>query len=390
VTAELQGALRRQAERYLPRMVEHRRHLHSRPEVGLALPETHAYLASALGSLGYTPEVHPSGGLTVRLCGAAMSGQVRVLRADMDALPLQERTGLPYASQLAGAMHACGHDLHMAMLLGAADIFRMYPPRHDVVLAFQPGEESDRGALKVLNHQNLQLGDEATAFAIHVNAIMDSHTVAYRRGTFMARGDWFKVAYTGLGGHASAPHLTGNPIEAAADFVRALSDVVEELRVHEHLVATVTEVLAGNTVNVIPTVGTIRGTLRTSSLEQRTLLHERLRDAATQAGVARHVDHQLEIVAGYPAVVSDDQFVDALIGALELAGLGAQLAPMEHPSMVIEDFSYFLEKWPGAMVYLGAKVGAQPSFNHSDDVLFDENVMTTGLVLHGLVANLDL
>lgn len=356
----------------------------------MALPETHAYLASALSSLGYIPEVHPAGGLSVRLSGAAMSGKVRVLRADMDALPLQERTDLPYASRLPGAMHACGHDLHMAMLLGAAEMFRIYPPRHDVVLAFQPGEESDRGALQVLRHQNLHLGDEATAFAIHVNAVIDSHTVAYRRGIFMAHGDWFKVTYTGAGGHAGAPHLTANPIEAAADFIGSLSDVVEELRAHELLVATVTEVHAGNTVNVIPTVGTLRGTLRTCSLEQRTLLHERLRDASTQAGVAQHLDHQLEIVAGYPAVVSDDRFLDAFIGVLQLAGLEAQLTPMEHPSMVIEDFSYFLEKWPGAMVYLGAKVGAKPSFNHSDDVLFDENVMITGLLLHGLVANLDL
>jgi amidohydrolase len=384
------GLMTAQAKAYLPRMVAHRRHLHARPEVGLELPKTHDYLASALRSLGLAPEIHPAAGLTVRLSGTARSGRVRILRADMDALPLTERTGLPYASERGGVMHACGHDLHMAMLLGAAEMFRAHPPRHDVVLAFQPGEESDRGALEVLRHRNLQWGDEATAFALHVNAVMDSGIVAYRKGTFMAHGDWFTVVYTGAGGHASAPHLAGNPIEAVADFVHHLSAVVGQLRAKEHLVATVTEVLAGNTVNVIPTLGSVRGTLRTASLEQRALLHEGLERAAARAADARRVHHKAEIVEGYPAVVGDDDFTDALVGALQLEGLGEKLERMEQPSMVIEDFAYFLQKWPGAMVYLGAKVGSSPSFNHSDDVLFDEHVMTTGLALHGLVANMDV
>ncbi|WP_427130836.1 M20 metallopeptidase family protein [Pseudarthrobacter sp. S9] len=378
-----------QAKPYLPRMVEHRRHLHSRPEVGLELPETHRYLDSALESLGLEPESHAAGGVTVRIRGTARSGRVRILRADMDALPLEEKTALPYSSEFSGAMHACGHDLHMAMLLGAAEMFLSHPPRHDVVLAFQPGEESDRGALEVLKHQNLQLGDEASAFAIHVNAVLDSGAVAYRHGTFMVHGDWFKVNFSGAGGHASAPHLAGNPIEAAADFVLGLSAMVEKLGATEKLVATVTEFLSGNAVNVIPTVGTLRGTLRTDSLEQRKRLHEELRRVAAAAATARHVRHGVTIMEGYPAVVGDDSFIDAFVQALESQGLGPRLERMEEPSMVIEDFAYFLHKWPGAMVYLGAKVGSTPSFNHSNDVLFDENVMTTGLALHGVVADLD-
>lgn len=377
-------------EHYLPMMREHRRQLHSRPEVGLELPETHRYLTTQLEFLGLSPEVHPAGGVTVRIHGASGTGRVRILRTDMDALPLDERTDLPYRSELRGAMHACGHDLHMAMLLGAAELFVAMPPRHDVVLVFQPGEESDRGALEVLKHRNLLLGQEATAFAIHVNAVMASHAVAYRHGLFMAHGDWFEVTFSGSGGHASAPHLTGSPIEAMADFVAGLADVTEELRTGEDVVATVTEVKAGNTVNVIPTAGTLRGTLRTLSLEQRAELHERVQEVARASGTRRDVAHEVKIVAGYPAVVSDDRFVDALVTGLNGAGYGGLLVRMDQPSMVIEDFSYFLQKWPGAMVYLGAAVGEHPSFNHSDDVLFDENVMSTGLALHAMVANLNM
>ena len=139
-------------------MVEHRRHLHAHPEVGLELPDTHDHVLMTLRALGLDPEVRPGAGVSVRIVGHGHSGHVRVLRADMDALPLQEKKGLSFASQRPGSMHACGHDLHMAMLLGAARSFVTSPPRNDVVLAFQPGEESDRGAQRTLGHETLQLG----------------------------------------------------------------------------------------------------------------------------------------------------------------------------------------------------------------------------------------
>jgi amidohydrolase len=378
-----------QAATYLPTMVRHRRVIHAHPEIGLELPETHAYLELTLRSLGINPEVHEAGGLTARIRGTEDSGLVRVLRADMDALPLTERTNLPYASTTDGAMHACGHDLHMAMLLGAAEMFTAHPPRHDVVLAFQPGEESDRGALELLKHKNLKLKKGTSAFAIHVNSIIESGVIAFRRGKFMAYGDWFKQTFSGPGGHASAPDLAGNPVRAIADFVRHLESVVDELGISENLVATVTEILSGNTVNVIPTEGRARGTLRTLSVESRARLHQRIKEIATQAAIHHGLQSTTEIMEGYPAVIGDDAFIDAFLDSIKSAGFSSSLAEMKSPSMVIEDFSYLLQKWPGAMVYLGAKAESKPSFNHSDDVLFDEAAMTTGLALHRLVADLD-
>ncbi len=373
------------------RMLEHRRHLHAHPEVGLALPATHEYVADHLRALDLEPEVHAAGGVTARIKGRATAGRIRILRSDMDALPLQERTPLDFASTNPGAMHACGNDLHMAMLLGAAELFLSQPPAHDVVVAFQPGEEADRGALALLEHKTLRsLPQDAIAFAIHVNAVIPSGVVASRAGCFMAYGDWFRVVFGGPGGHASAPDLTSNPIDGMATWTRRLHELTDELRVTEPLVATVTEAIAGNTVNVIPTSGSLRGTLRTLSKEQRARAHKRLEAITREVASIFGLRGALEITAGYPAVMNDPVILGAILAAHDGERPGSPAQEMTEPSMVIEDFAYFLYRWPGAMVYLGAQVDGHSSFNHSDDVVFDESVMTVGLALHSLVADLPL
>ena len=361
-------------------MVEQRRILHQQPEVGLDLPDTHAHIDDVLRSCGLTPERHDQAGLTVALAGDDPDGSTTVLRADMDALPITERSGVDFESERSGAMHACGHDLHMAMLLGAARAFAEQPPRRDVVLAFQPGEESDRGALKVLEHENLQLS-RATAFAIHVHATQPAHSVHFTHDVFMAYGDWFQVDFSGPGGHAATPEDAGNPVEAAARFVLAARTLTEELARDEHVVASVTESLIGNAVNVIAASGRLRGTIRTLSADQRERLIIGLTAAASTAATDSGVTATFELTEGYPAVRNDSAYVDRMVRRFgEVLG-PEQLTPMERPSMVIEDFAYFLQKWPGAMVYLGANVLGHRSFNHSDDVVYDEAVMTTGAIM---------
>jgi metal-dependent amidase/aminoacylase/carboxypeptidase family protein len=154
--------------------------------VGLELPDTHELLRRELDTLALEIEAHPSAGLTIRIPGRSPDGTVSVLRADMDARPVQEVSGEPFASERGGAMHACGHDMQMSMPLGAAKILAAKLPRRDTVLAFQPGEETDRGAVRTLEHRELNNLANATAFAVHVNAVMAPHTVNYRRDTFMA------------------------------------------------------------------------------------------------------------------------------------------------------------------------------------------------------------
>lgn len=360
-------------------MVQVRRHLHRQPEVGLELPDTHAYLCARLTELGLDHETHPASGVTVRIAGSRPDGVTSVLRADMDALPVVEDSGVDFVSERPGAMHACGHDLHMAMLLGTARVLAERPPHRDTVLAFQPGEEADRGALQTLQHHNLDLAGPATAFAIHVNAVLPAHSINYRRDTFMAFGDWFRVDYRGEGGHASQPESTGNPIEAAAQFVQEVRALMTELGADEHVVATVTECQLGNTVNVIPATGHLRGTLRSLSPAQRDRLIAGVREAAARSAQTIGISAQMELTQGYPAVVNDADYVDRMV--TWLSGSGVQPQEMPRPSMVIEDFSYFLHRWPGAMVYLGANVPGHTAFNHSAEVVFDEDVMTTGAAL---------
>lgn len=353
--------------------------------MGLALPDTHAYVADALAALGLRPEVHDGAGVTVRIAGRRPGAPV-VLRADMDALPVSERSGLEQVSRREGAMHACGHDLHMAMLLGAAAALVDEAPAHDVVLVFQPGEETDRGAVPTLAaHTNLRHLDEASAFAIHVHATWPAHSVHLRAGTFMAYGDWFRVDYTGPGAHASQPHLAGNPVVAASDLVTRLRPAVAELAREEHLVLTVTESLIGNTVNVIPTQGRLRGTLRTLSAERRAALIAELERLADETARDNHVEATTSILEGYPAVHNDAAYVDRIRAGL--AGTPAQPAEMADPSMVIEDFAYFLQRWPGAMAYLGAQLDGRTAFNHAADAAFDTDVLRTGAALHLLAAD---
>jgi hippurate hydrolase len=361
-------------------MVRHRRGLHQHPEVGLELPDTHTYLVDTLQSFGYEPEHHPGGGVSVTVGGSEPSATPMVFRADMDALPVEEPDGVSFRSARAGAMHACGHDLHMATLLGVAEYFTHHTPKRPLVLAFQPGEESDRGALNTLEHRNLNL-EEASTFAVHVNAVLPTGNVHYSRETFMAFGDWFDVALEGPGGHASAPERAGNPILAGGDITRAFVALADDLsEARARVVATVTEFLSGNTVNVIPTTAGLRGTIRTVTTEQRTELHRMMKEKVSEIAEAQGLQATLTIHEGYPAVISDATFIDRALETFAKAGI-TDLHEMEHPSMVIEDFSYFLHRWPGAMVYVGASVGETPAFNHSAEVLFDEEAMATAFRL---------
>src|SRR3954452_1832099 len=240
------------------RTIDLRRRLHRQPEIGLQLPRTQATVHEALGDLPIEVDTGRRVSSVVGVLRGGRPGPTYLLRADMDALPVQEDTGLPFASEVPGVMHACGHDTHVAMLLGAA---RLLAERRDqlagqVVFMLQPGEEGHHGARFMLEEGLLEVVPEAPvsgAFALHISTMWRSGTINVRPGPMMASADQWTITVHGRGGHASTPHLAADPVPVAAEIILALQSMItRRTAVFDPAVVTVGHLEAGTTDNVIP------------------------------------------------------------------------------------------------------------------------------------------
>ncbi|OGO58523.1 MAG: amidohydrolase [Chloroflexi bacterium RBG_16_72_14] len=390
--------LRAAAEAILPGVVEVRRRLHRRPEIGLHLPQTQAVIAEALRALGLEPRVGGSTTSVTTVIEGARPGPTILLRADMDGLPLTEDTGLGFASEVPGAMHACGHDTHVAMLLGAA---RLLAERRDalagrVLLMFQPGEEGYHGARFMLDEGLLVEGAHGAggverAVAIHISTRYPSATIALRPGPLLASTDAIRATVRGRGGHASAPHLALDPIPTAAELVLALQAAVSRsVDAFDPVVLTIARISGGTTNNIIPERVEIEGTIRTTSPENRALMRDLVRRVAAGVAAAQGTEIDLEIDEGYPVTLCDPDVTAWVRGlAAELAGEAAVL-DMAHPIMGGEDFSYVTQRVPGMMAFLGARPASEDPAtapqNHSNLVVFDEPSMALGVALYAAAA----
>ena len=351
-----------------------------------------------LGELESLPleitEHETTSGLAAVLRGAR-PGPTILLRGDMDALPVLEDTGLSFASERAGLMHACGHDLHTAMLAGAA---RLLATRRDelagtVLFMFQPGEEGFYGARLMLEEGLLDAAGErpSGAFALHVSNLYPSGTVWFRAGPQMAATDEIAITIRGEGGHASTPHLAFDPIPVAAEIVLAVETAVtRRINVFEPGVITFARIDAGTTHNVIPETARLLGTVRALSATTRTELHSLLHRVAGNVAAAHGVEAEVEFGVGYPVTVNDPGYT-AFIRSVAHQALGEDhVSEPPWPSMGGEDFSFVLDEVPGTMAYLGTcQPGREPGQvpgNHSNRVVFDEDAMATGMALHAAVA----
>jgi hippurate hydrolase len=369
-----------------------RRAIHTEPELGLDLPKTTAKVRAALAGLPLEIREGPSTtGLVAILRGPA-NGRTVLLRGDMDALPLTEDTGLDFSSQTGGAMHACGHDTHVAMLAGAA---RALCERRDrlagtVMFMFQPGEEGWQGARFMLEDGLIDPIPEV-AFALHISPNMPTGAFAGRAGPLLAASDVIRIKVTGAGGHASMPHDAHDPIPVLCEIVTALQTMVtRRISVFEPAVITIAHIQAGTTNNIIPEDGRLLGTLRTFSERTRALAHEGIRRVAEGVAAAHDMKVQVDIDHGYPVTINDGRITDlASRTARALFGDDAWVT-MNHPLMGAEDFSYILQKAPGAMVFLGAcpEGGDYRSCCalHSNRMVLNEDVMARGIAMHCAMA----
>ena len=262
------GSLLEASADLLPNAVRLRRALHARPELGLDLPHTQERVLEAIDGLGLTVRTGEQTTSVVAVLEGARPGPTILLRADMDALPMPEDTGLEYGSAIDNTMHACGHDLHTAMLAGAAHLLHAHQAdiAGRVLFMFQPGEEGHHGARYMLDEGLLDptlVGDVTGAFALHVSARSPSGTIGLRGGTLMASSDLLRITVTGKGGHASAPHQAVDPIPIACEIVTALQIMVtRRIDAFDPAVVTVSQIVAGTTSNVIPEKASILGTIR--------------------------------------------------------------------------------------------------------------------------------
>ncbi|MER5388178.1 M20 family metallopeptidase [Saccharopolyspora sp. NPDC002686] len=368
----------------LPDLIAFRRALHAHPEAGFALPRTQRAVLTALDGLDLevTPGPHDFTSIVAVLRGVRPGPSV-VLRADMDALRVTEETGLPFASQERGLMHACGHDLHTAALVGAAKLLsaRRAEIEGSVVFMFEPGEEAGGGARRMIEEGVLSAAGERAEAAYGIHVLPGRAGVfSTRPGAVMAGASSLTVRVLGRSGHGSRPHQAVDPVPAAAQIISALHTyVTRRFPVFDPVVLSVTKMQASEIINAIPDEATLGATIRALSRDSVEILSRELPSLADGIASAFGCGAESEIRSVYPVTENDPKTAARALNVLgDLFGADRALA-LEHPVMASESFSAVLDEVPGAFVFLGATPdGIDPDMaemNHSPRALFDDSVL---------------
>ena len=359
---------------YAEDMKTWRRYLHQHPELQFDCHKTAAFVVERLKEFG-VDEIHEgiaTSGLVAIINGQG-EGPTIGLRADMDALPMEETTGLAHASKVKGAMHACGHDGHTTMLLGAARYLaetRKFNGR--VALIFQPAEEGGGGAGVMVDEGIMDTFGIGEVFGIHNVPGLDVGHFYSKPGPIMAAVDTFHINIQGRGGHGAYPQETADPIVAAVGIVNAIQTIISRNHdTRDEAVCSVTMINSGSADNVIPDTAYVGGTIRTFVPAVQDLIHSRIREIAAGQAASYNVDAKVEIEVGYPATVNNAEKVDfAAEVAREVSGEAA-VDPNTGMEMGAEDFSYMLNARPGAYFFLGQGEGAglhNPNYDFNDEV----------------------
>jgi hippurate hydrolase len=357
---------------------EIRRTVHQYPELAYKEEKTAAFICKNLKKLGisYTSQVAQTG--VIGKITTNKNAPTVALRADMDALPITEDTGLPFASQHPGTMHACGHDGHIAMVLGAAALLQEAPPEGNVVLLFQPAEEGEGGAKPMIEAGALEGVD--IIFGSHLDRDHQVGEIGIKTGVHTSYTDEFDLRVTGRGGHAARPHEAIDSVVIASQLVINLQTIISrEINPVHPSVLTVGYLRAGTVNNAIADKAVLKGTIRTTDEGVRTQLTEKIKKMASALAILHDAEIKVIIKPGYPPVINEEKASKLAISVAErLVGKDKTIA-IPYPSLGGEDFSYFLQQTPGCLFRVGAaKEGLESVPSHSPRFDFDEEALRVG------------
>lgn len=367
-------------------LVAWRRALHQIPEIGPHLPQTVSYVTSQLEAMGIPYTVLEDSSNVIAAIGSG--DKCFLLRSDMDALPVPEETGLPFASTN-GCMHGCGHDMHAATLLGAAKLLKKHEAELPgvVKLLFQSGEETFSGAAAAIRGGVLENPHVDAAFAMHVFAAVDKNTILYH-GNPMAAVYGFKITLTGHGGHGSQPENCIDPINAGVQVYLALQSLIaRECPPYAEAALTIGQFEAGNAANVIPQRAVLQGTLRTFKKEITELMIKRINEIVPAVAAAYRTTAEIEVLSNVPSVVCDEALNEEFITSIRELNPSVQAVPTLHV-MGSEDFAFISDAVPAGYFIIGAGVEDRSKWlgQHNPKILFNEDSLVMASASYAKVA----
>lgn len=370
-------------------MIHWRRHFHMYPETALEVPETASFIINFLESNSIEIIDGTPGHTVIAKIKGRNSDNPVGLRADMDALEIPENTELPYSSKNIGKMHACGHDGHMAMLMAAVLLLKKREKElpQDTYFIFQPGEEDPGGALPIM--ESGVLDSLKGIFAIHLDPQQTCGRGGINPNRAMASTDSFNIVLTGKGGHAALPHQSVDPIAISAQVVNSLQFIVSRLiDPVQPAVLTLGSIQGGYRPNVIPDSVSLSGTIRTFSEEIRKQIQQEIENTLSMYCSRYKASYTFDLIPGYPPVINDPLMSSFVLESSKSLNNNLILEEMPQPRMAGEDFSYYLEKIPGAFYWLGCR-NEKKKCNfplHHSCFNMDEDALPLGAVMHCLCA----
>ena len=380
----MQSRIKKLAQQYASEFIDIRRHLHAHPELSYQEFETSKFVQGKLTEFGIPFEVKATTGVVGLIKGKNPSSRIIALRADMDALPIKEENDIPYKSKNEGVMHACGHDVHTACLLGAAKILAELKDEWEgtVKLIFQPGEEKNPGGASLMIKDGVLENPKPQAIlALHVNTILEVGQLSFRGGKVMASADEIYITVKGKGGHAASPHLTVDPILISSHLVIALQQLVSRNNnPFNPSVLSITSFNGGNTTNVIPNEVKLMGTFRAMDEEWRFKAHELIRKITTDLVTSMGGTVDLHIDVGYPCVMNNEK-VNANARKKAEEYMGAENISETELRMGAEDFGYYAQQIPACFYRLGTmnKAKGITAGVHTPVFNIDESAIETGM-----------